>query len=649
MLLNIHIFKILLAFCLGLLFASGLSVHWVIVFTIWATSLLSLLVSIHFGRQLVLFRKWIGLNLLIVFFLSGAFSYQYSQPVSQRNHFSHYFLQSDAVLAEVIDIEGDTSGYRKMIVEVEAVIANTEVKPTLGKLLCYVSWSSAIQTGSTIQMKPRVKRIENDNNPGEFDAEKYWSTQGIEHISFVDGSRVKIIEKGSSASRFWNNVRDDFSSILNPYLSKENQVVAEALVLGDKSGLSNEQRNAYANAGAMHVLAVSGMHVGILLAFLQWFFYRIKWLRKRGYFIFAALIILWSFAFLTGLSASVLRASIMFTVLAIGQLRGYSFFSLNALFVAGLILLFIDPMSFFTIGFQLSFLAMLGISFFFKPLQNLVNSRYKLVNYIWDGTALGIAAQIGTIPISLYYFHQFPNYFLITNLGLIFLAGISMVSVIILLMTFWIPVVGEIVGYFVDTIFSVLNVFISWINTLPGVISKGFDPSLFWVVIVYVGISFSVYFWNRQRLFKFRITLMLLFISGVILILNRENSIASREIVFLNHKEKVVFIKEPKILVCLFEQDKLTEDDLNFLAESYSKQMGVDVIYKPLKHNIKASINKNIELIVNRQGWEFDYYGESILFTRNKSKGMMIKQSTDESSLTTRFGAIALIPSDKQP
>jgi hypothetical protein len=219
-------------------------------------------------------------------------------------------------------------------------------------------------------------------------------------------------------------------------------------------------------------------------------------------------------------------------------------------------------------------------------------------------------------------------------------------------MTFWIPVLGEIVGYLVDIIFSALNAFITWINTLPGVISKGFDPTLFWVVLVYAGISFLVYFWNRQRLFNFRLTLFSLFICGVVLILNRENNIASRQLTFLNHKEKVAFVKEPKVLICLYEQDEVTRDNLSFLAESYGKKMGVDVIYQPLKNYSKASINKSIDLIVSRGEWEFNYYNKSIIYTKDKSKSEMrrvIKQHHVDSVLTTLSGAVTLFPNDTQP
>lgn len=615
MLLNNHITKLLLAFVFGILLASKLDIHWVVYFTLWSTTIIALLTAIHFGRGTIMLRKTISTLLLLVFFLSGSFSYQYHLPHSQDQHYTRKFLSGDKLLVTIKDIDQDTTGYRKMIAQVDGIIRKNKHDGTVGKLLCYIKSDLGLGTGDQLVIAPKLVAIDNKGNPGEFNAATYWKHRGINKMSFLRSNDVKIVAKGVGFTTFWSSARALFKKILTQHLSSQNVDVAIALVLGDKSGLSHETRSIYANAGAMHVLAVSGMHVGILLGFLQWIFYRIPWLRKRNLYILFALIFVWGFAFLTGLSASVFRATLMFSILALGQLRGYSFFSLNALMVSALFILFVDPSALFHIGFQLSFLAMLGISFFFGPLRNLVNSRWKLINYFWDGTALGIAAQIGTIPVSLFYFHQFPNYFLLTNLGLLVLAGVSLVSVFILLLFSWLPVISKVLGYIVDVLFSILNGFIEFINNLPGTISSGYDPSWLWVVSVYISLVFIIYSWRRRLIKPFFAGLLAVFLLGSFLIFKREEHRLSHSLILLNHKYKVVLIKAPDKLVCLYPSQETKISDAKFLTEGASKIYGVSPSFIPYRESDRVVLSDEVSVDSYGSDLLINYYKKKICFT----------------------------------
>jgi competence protein ComEC len=592
-------------------------------------------------------RQSIGIAIILVFFASGGLGYSFRMPDAQRKHFSRHFLYDDEIAVKVIDIDKDTTGYRKMIVHVEAVLSKQKTIPTVGKLLCYIS-SSDVETGDQLLLHPKISSIENKNNPGEFDAVSYWRSQGIGHISFIRPDQFEVLHHGSFADQFWMRIRGYLRGVIVDYLSPENIGVAEALVLGDKSGLSSETRAQFANAGAMHVLAVSGMHVGILLGFLRFVFYRIPWMRKRGLFVWFSLIIVWCFAFVTGLSSSVFRATLMFTVLSIGQLRGYSFFSLNALFVSALIILFIEPRELYSIGFQLSFLAMLGISFFFGPLRNLLKSQSKIVNYFWDGLTVGVAAQIGTLPISLYYFNQFPNYFLLTNLGLLVLAGASLIAALLLLSFFWIPYLNDLLGILADFVFTVLNAFISFINELPGTITNGFTPSVIWVCATYAGIISVIYFWNKRALNGFRFTLLFLIVCVVFLTIKRYENSMSREIVFFNNTHKIVLFKEPQKVVCFYDEE-IDTSQIYFYTQAYGKRKGVETIHLPVQKGMESNVENYFQLSATKNEWIIDYYGEKLIF-RNVQRGsrrdggfeLMAEERNHE--LTTVDGAIVLHP-----
>ena len=632
---------------MGILIASTFSIHWVLWFTVWVTVVFILLFLIHYGRQLIQLRQSIGIAIILVFFASGGLGYTFRMPDSQRKHFSRYFLYDDEIAVKVIDIDKDTTGYRKMIVGVEAVVNKQKTIPTVGELLCYIS-SSDVETGDQLLLHPRILSIKNKNNPGEFDAVSYWKTQGIRHMSFIRPEQVQVLQRGGFADQFWMRIRGYLRGVIVDYLSPENLGVAEALVLGDKSGLSSETRAQFANAGAMHVLAVSGMHVGILLGFLRFLFYRISFMRRRSLFIWFSLIIIWCFAFVTGLSSSVFRATLMFTVLSIGQLRGYSFFSLNALFVSALIILFIDPIELFNIGFQLSFLAMLGISFFFGPLRNLLKSQSKIVNYFWDGLTVGVAAQIGTLPISLYYFNQFPNYFLLTNLGLLVLAGASLIAVLLLLSFFWLPYLNDLLGILADFVFTVLNAFISFINELPGTITDGFTPSVIWVCAVYAGIIAVIHFWNKRLLNGFRYSLLFLIVCVAFLTVRRYQNSMSKEIIFFNHDQKIVLLKEPQKVVCLYDA-KIDTSQIYFYAEGYGKRKGVETIYLSVETNTDTKVENELQLSARNNEWIIDYYGEKLRFGdvrsgRKQNEGIQLLAEERNQQFTTEHGAVVLHP-----
>ena len=609
-----HIFKVLLVFILGIFLAKYLRIDWILAFTIWSFTLISLLLLVFFGRDKFHFRKLIGLNLLLVFLGSGILGGSSSLTKNIDNHFYKHFLPKDQLIGDIVELEAGDGKYNKVIIQVEHVVNEYREKSVEGKLLCYIDKNASnISLGNKLIISPRIFPIKNKNNPGEFDAENYWETQGITELSFLNEDVVQLVKSAGFYGVFWNDWREYFKNVIRKYVSDENFDVVSALVLGDKSSLSKEKRAVFANSGAMHVLAVSGMHVGILLGFLQFIFYRISFLRKRNLYIYFALFVVWCFAFLTGLSASVFRAAIMFTILGIGQLRGYSFFSLNAVLFSGFVLLIIDANYLFNIGFQLSFLAMLGIIFFYKRIRNLLNIKNRWINYFWEGTSIGIAAQIGTLPISLYYFHQFPNYFIITNIGLLILAGAALISAIMLFILHTIPFVNEVLGKIVDFVFNALTGFVTWINELPFTVSTGFNPSWLHVLLMYSAIVAILYFASKRLLAGFRFASLVLFMLSLGLIVEREMNKQTRELVVFNNYNKTIAVKTKNKIYCFFSEDKDSQlDKTEFLVSGYGKQMGCDILYTPVKVNNKVLLGNDFNLVTNKKGWNITYFKHEI-------------------------------------
>ncbi len=196
--------------------------------------------------------------------------------------------------------------------------------------------------------------------------------------------------------------------------------VVSAILLGYNENLEPEFRAKYADAGALHVLCVSGLHVGIVFALIELFLTFLN--RRKSTSIIRLVIILlciWCYAFITGLSTSVQRASVMFSFLAFRQIGKYHSNPYNLLATSAFVLLLINPYIFNKIGFQLSYVAVVAIIALSNPIYSLVAIKNKFFDAIWKLLVVSYTAQVGTFPLSIYYFHQFPNYFFLTNLLII--------------------------------------------------------------------------------------------------------------------------------------------------------------------------------------------------------------------------------------
>jgi competence protein ComEC len=255
------------------------------------------------------------------------------------------------------------------------------------------------------------------------------------------------------------------------------------MTLGDRRALSAELKDTYAIAGASHVLALSGLHLGIIYALLSFLVHGRRW-RIVGQTVLVAAI--WAFALLVGLPASVVRAATMLSVCAVLSVGGRRAFSMGVLAFAAIVMLAVSPLSLFDVGFQLSFAAMFSILTILPLLQRVVSSewlqRHRLTGWAWGLMAVSLAAQVGTAPLVAYYFGRLPLYFLLTNFLVVPAAyAILLGSLLILVL----PVAAPAVLWVVET----LNRSLDWLSGLPLSSIEVSHPTVLQVVCVYVAIG----------------------------------------------------------------------------------------------------------------------------------------------------------------
>lgn len=378
-----------------------------------------------------------------------------------------------------------------------------------GKVLFYFSrndFNQPFRYGDEILVKGAPQRLRGPANPGEFDYKRFLTFRKIYHQHFLRKESVRYLVHNppSQIIAYSINARLWAEKVINQTIQgKQEQAVAFALILGLKDGLDNDLVHAYASSGAMHVLAVSGLHVGIIYAILLFFFRPLRNIR-HGQWILAGLSIvcLWSYAFVTGLSPSVLRAVTMFSFLALARPLNYSTNIFNTLAVSAFCLLMWEPYMIMSVGFQLSFMAVIGIVYLQPKLYRVWIPKRLIWDKIWQVTCVSFAAQLATFSLGILYFHQFPVYFLVSNLFVIPGALISLCLGIALLVVSIIEPVALVVGKVLEVVLSLLNFLVFSVEELPFSLINNIyiTTSQSWMII---GFVISVLLLFQYRKFSF--------------------------------------------------------------------------------------------------------------------------------------------------
>jgi competence protein ComEC len=356
-----------------------------------------------------------------------------------------------------------------------------------------------------------LQEITNPGNPHEFDYKKYLSYNLISKQAYLKSGEWKLLKSDSTfhlkalAERIRKKVIKIFKT---SGIEDEELAVLSALSLGYKDDLDADIQKSYSSSGAMHVLAVSGLHVGIVFLvfnFLLFFLQRNKWLKiLKGIIL---LLLLWAYATMTGLSPSVIRATTMFSFIVMGNMLGKYTNIYNSLAASAFLLLLANPFNITNIGFQFSYLAVIGIVFFYPMFYGMIFVKNKWLDKVWSLICVSLAAQLITGPLSIYYFNQFPNYFILTNLIVIPFATILIYEAIILLCFSWFPWMQDLIGQTTSYCVRLLNDAVQWIEHLPGSVTTDLNISTLSTIVLYVFILAITFYFLTKKALPFIISL----------------------------------------------------------------------------------------------------------------------------------------------
>lgn len=442
---------------------------------------------------------------------------------------SYHAGESDAgyYVARICDCPTERQSTVRAVLELEYRQSDSlPLSPVCGKVMVYFPKSDsafALRYGDLIAFDAPIGVVEGPKNPGEFDYRSYLHRRGVTGRVFLkENSWIDLgTNRGNALFAFSYRFRDRLlTSLRSSGLRDDEYSVAAAILLGYDDKLADEVRRNYVAAGAMHILCVSGLHVGIIYlfaSFLLGFLNRNKALMLLRQCLLLALV--WLYALIAGFSPSILRASMMISFVVIGEMMNRKSFALNSIAASAFVLLCVNPYNLFEVGFQLSYAAVLGIVVLHRPIYSLLYVKNRLLNKVWSVTALSVAAQLATIPFTLFWFNQFSTYFWLSNLFVTPLSFVVVVSGMVLLLLAWVPFLGVALGRVVWASVYAMNWVVAKIESLPlsivkGVYVNGFEFAMLLLAFTMLLLAVGA---KRRRMLVGMLSAMLLFMVSVTL------------------------------------------------------------------------------------------------------------------------------------
>lgn len=382
--------------------------------------------------------------------------------------------------------------------------------------------STHFNYGTSIILKAKVQEIKNTGNPGAFQYRDYALANGIGFQVYLKaGMYEQVTSQYTGIYSILFIARKQVLDIFDEFIpDKANAGFSKALFVGYRNDIDKTILQEYIESGVVHVIAISGMHLGliyVLLVTLLKFLEKWRYGSIAGGFIIIA--VLWMFSLMTGGAPSITRAAFMFSILVIGKMLGRPNVLYNSMAFSAICLLFYNPYYLWDVGFQLSYAALLGIAIFARRFTNWIEIKNRWLYEGWKIIAVTLSAQVFTLPFVIYYFHQFPVYFIISNLVAVPLSGIILYGLIALLVFSKVPFLGQILGTMINWLITALNKSIGFINNLPfsritdinyGLISV----SLLMLSIVLLSIAYVHK--NKKSLFYGLVTLIFIPIDQLI-------------------------------------------------------------------------------------------------------------------------------------
>lgn len=446
--------------------------------------------------------NWFTSSSYLIIMLMGWVTAQLQDP----SYKSTYYQHQASCTHWLVQVQDQPKATAELISFTGALVGCSSVtgsQPITGKLKLYLKPSYYQSTvplpGDKVAFTAKLSSISPPRNPYEFDYQAYLARQHTHHQVYLYPKQYRILPDSSfNLRRLAAQLRKEATNRLHTALKDTTYTaLASSMLLGDRNLLDNQLKSNFAITGAMHVLAISGLHVGIVALLLVFVLDRL-WPEKRSWVKAIIIVVcLAGYAFITGLSPSVLRASVMFSFLLLGKAINRKANPYNSLAASAILLLMLDPTMIQQLGFWLSYSAVVGIFLIYPKLYGWLYFKNRLANWVWQLLAVSLAAQIATLPITIYSFHQLPTYSLLTNLIVVPATTLILGIGLGYLALSWIPWLGATLAFLLKLILQGVILSVNWLAQLPLSGIKGIYISLPEFLLYIGGISFVVLWMHR--------------------------------------------------------------------------------------------------------------------------------------------------------
>ena len=460
-----------------------------------------------------------GIPLMMLCLISGAWLYYVNDLSHHTDWIGHYNKNQPVIIVTLKEPAIERAKTYKAEAVVEAIFHKGEWQKVSGNILMYFSKDTderMLCYGAKWAVSSLLRPIKNAGNPGEFDYAGYAAKKNIYHTSFETSATGFYLGQSRDFGfmRLIHASRTSIVSVFKKYLSDYpgTSGLAEALVIGYKNDLDRQVVSDYTNTGVVHVIAISGMHLALVYFVLEWLWRLLAIHRRKILSGILSILILWVFSFLTGGSPSVLRSAIMFTFVISGRMINREGSVFNSLTASALFLAAYDPFVLWDAGFLLSHFAVLGLITLQPVLSDLIQIKNKWIARAVDMLLLTTAAQVFTLPLCLYYFHQFPVYFLLSNLIIIPLSTIILFGGILLIMVSSFPELAGLVGFLLGYLIKWMNGIAALIGRWPGALIKDIYFGKVGLVLLFIFIIFLSLWLIRNEIKFLKASFALLFL-----------------------------------------------------------------------------------------------------------------------------------------
>ena len=581
-------------------------------------------IYVYTNRQLQSNLVFTIVSFTIAFFI-GVSAITFKNQVLKALYYSNnpdFKTNSNAIATLSIQkILKPTKNYLKY----EAEVIQFQNSKTIGKILVNIKIDSTnvnINVDDKIVVNTAFYEINQPLNPYSFNYKKYLNNQQVYYQLYLNNNQfLKKPATKHSIKGLAGNFRKKVTTSLKNNGFKANELaVVNALLLGQRQTISKDLIESYSDAGAIHILAVSGLHIGIILLILTFLLKPLHYF-KQGKLIASGLIIclLWMYAIIAGLSPSVVRAVTMFTAIAIGMYLNKPSNIYNTLVISMFLLLLFNPYYLFDVGFQLSYLAVFAIVWIQPKIVNLWTPKNRFIFKMWQLFAVSLAAQLGVLPLSIYYFHQFPGLFFLSNLIIIPFLGFILIAGIIVIALSVLNLLPQFLATIFINIIKLMNGVVEWIANQHLFIIKDITLSLILMCAIYSVIFLSIK-WTEKKTFGRFVLVLLAFISvqSVVIFEKYKLQTTNEFIVFNENKTTVLASRHGTTLNIYTQKDSIKN---LFSLKPYLMGTGLNNSenIQPLK-NLYSFNNKTILLIDSLGMYHFKSIKPTVVILQNSPK-----------------------------